>query len=95
MMCQKNCGSTVENAIRGVDGVEKVVVVFLTNEARVWGKQVNMNNVIDTVELVGFDCTIKSSDSATFESGPDFVISVEGMMCQKVCFVCWFICCRH
>ncbi len=36
MMCQKNCGSTVQNALESVPGVERVIVSHPEGTARVW-----------------------------------------------------------
>jgi len=54
MMCQKNCGTTVETAISLVTGVEKVEVIFSQKKARVWGSA-SVVDLIDAVEMVGFD----------------------------------------
>lgn len=56
MMCQKNCGTTVEVSIRSVDGVEKVLVNFQRKEGLVWG-DVSSEELVDAVECVGFDVT--------------------------------------
>ena len=59
MMCQKNCGSTVEKALCSVPGVTKVIVTFLKKEARVWGT-VSSQLLIEAVENVGFDAVLRS-----------------------------------
>lgn len=56
MMCQKNCGTTVEVSIRSVDGVKKVLVNFQQKEGLVWG-DVSSEELVDAVECVGFDVT--------------------------------------
>ena len=58
MMCQKNCGSTVEKALCSVPGVTKVIVTFLKKEARVWGT-VSSQLLIEAVENVGFDAVLR------------------------------------
>lgn len=61
MMCQKNCGSTVAAALSSVSGVKKVVVSFNEKEAQVWG-EVSIELLIDAVESVGFDASVKCND---------------------------------
>ena len=76
MMCQKNCGTTVKNALQGVAGVKQVVVSFAKKNAVVRGKGLQVQDLIDAVEMVGFDA----------EEKMDVVqLHVEGMMCQKNC----------
>lgn len=62
MMCQKNCGSTVEKALLSVPGVTKVIVSFPRKEASIWGA-VTSSLLIDAVECVGFDATVKNTVS--------------------------------
>ncbi|CAM9677983.1 unnamed protein product [Chrysoparadoxa australica] len=74
MMCQKNCGTTIHNALAQVAGVERVEVSFPRSEAKVWGSAA-LAALIEAVEDVGFDAT----------AAPSFVLAIEGMMCQKNC----------
>uniref|UniRef100_H3HCV5 HMA domain-containing protein n=1 Tax=Phytophthora ramorum TaxID=164328 RepID=H3HCV5_PHYRM len=72
MMCMKNCGATVQTALRSVDGVASAVVSFERRSARVQcepGANVTANDLVDAVECVGFGAALL----------------VEGMMCQKNC----------
>ena len=62
MMCQKNCGSTVEKALLSVPGVTKVIVSFQNKEARIWGTT-SLSLLIDAVECVGFDAAAVSDFS--------------------------------
>ena len=55
MMCQKNCGSTVHSAIKSVASVEDALVSSADKRAAVWGKGVDLGEVISAVEDVGFD----------------------------------------
>lgn len=75
MMCQKNCGSTVQAALEKVDGVTRAEVSFAERRARVWGPGVLAEALIAAVEAVGFAA----------RSPADVTLDVEGMMCQKNC----------
>jgi P-type Cu+ transporter len=76
MMCQKNCGSTVQQALSAVPGVTRAEVSFAHKSARVWGSaSLTAEALIKTVDAVGFDAAL----------APDVVLAVEGMMCQKNC----------
>ncbi|CAN0347363.1 unnamed protein product, partial [Hapterophycus canaliculatus] len=80
MMCQKNCGTTVRKALEGVPGVARAEVSFSQKRARVWaggGPALAplLDALTDAVEAVGFGATVV----------PDFVLEVEGMMCQRNC----------
>eukprot|EP00750_Incisomonas_marina_P029926 INCI7243.7.p1 GENE.INCI7243.7~~INCI7243.7.p1 ORF type:complete len:1049 (-),score=187.32 INCI7243.7:1983-5129(-) len=56
MMCQKSCGSTVAEALRGVAGAEQVTVSFEHAGAIVTGTA-EMFDLIEAVESVGFGAT--------------------------------------
>jgi P-type Cu+ transporter len=76
MMCQKNCGSTVQQALSAVPGVTRAEVSFADKRARVWGSAgLSADALIKAVDAVGFDAAL----------APDVVLAVEGMMCQKNC----------
>ena len=95
MMCQKNCGSTVEGAIRTVKGVERVEVIFSQREARVWGMPEIIPNVIQSIEEVGFDANLKYSAPQSHSLGKqatnvniesaDVQLLIEGMVDPKIC----------
>ncbi|KAE8958525.1 hypothetical protein PR001_g31024, partial [Phytophthora rubi] len=58
MMCQKNCGATVENALRGVEGVASAVVSFEQRKAVVTLRRpgsATLQELVDAVECVGFE----------------------------------------
>ncbi|RQM12157.1 hypothetical protein DD237_006398 [Peronospora effusa] len=60
MMCQKNCGSTVENALRGVDGVADAIVSFDECKATVTllhAGSTTLEQLMDMVECVGFEAS--------------------------------------
>lgn len=57
MMCQQSCGTTVENALRGVPGVSRAEASFRDANARVWG-DVDVTLLIDAVECVGFGAEV-------------------------------------
>ena len=89
MMCMKNCGATVEKAIRAVSGVQNVVVSLKDAKADVWGPTSSGVAIIDALESVGFDATFTSSvEMSPLHAPPtekQIVLRVEGMMCQKNC----------
>ena len=60
MMCQKNCGSTVGNALSAVPGVLLAVVNFSASEARIWGTA-SFIDLMDAVDLVGFEAELIES----------------------------------
>lgn len=79
MMCQKNCGSTVENAIKQVQGVKGAAASFASRSAFVWlhksdnggadsttDKQLITQLVLEAVEDVGFEAILISNDSDTY-----------------------------
>ena len=79
MMCQKNCGTTVENAIKGVHGVKGAAASFASSSAFVWlikgengssspifDKQLITKNVLEAIEDVGFEAALISNDTDTY-----------------------------
>ncbi|KAG6942528.1 hypothetical protein JG687_00019014, partial [Phytophthora cactorum] len=92
MMCMKNCGTTVQSALRSVDGVARAVVDFEQRTAHVEcvpGASVTADDLVDAVECVGFGAAVKASANAETESDAQEPLTlqllVEGMMCQKNC----------
>ena len=82
MMCQKNCGTTVRQALEGVPGVLRAEVSFAQRWARVWATGGSLGTgaataaaLVDAVEAVGFEASV----------APAAVLTVEGMMCQNSC----------
>jgi len=91
MMCQKNCGTTVEKALLCVPGVHTVDVQYNKSSAYVWGNA-SLSSLIDAVETVGYDAESMDSGSGGSAAGgrggsaaPDVKLRVTGMMCQKNC----------
>ncbi|KAJ0410464.1 hypothetical protein P43SY_002796 [Pythium insidiosum] len=89
MMCQKNCGTTVQNALTSVPGVDKAVVTFATHSARVMCSPesgVTPEDLVDAVESVGFGAMLKAPPGSSSSADPLVIeLLVEGMMCQKNC----------
>lgn len=81
MMCQKNCGTTVENALRNVPGVLWAKVDFPTQKAEVWDNLSNSNILKDAVEDVGFeaifDGPMSKEANTVNDEEPDSVYWVE------------------
>lgn len=75
MMCQKNCGTTVREALQNVTGVTRAEVSFAEKRAKVWGPGVPVDALVDAVEAVGFEASLPA----------DVELNIEGMMCQKNC----------
>lgn len=85
MMCQKSCGSTVENALRAVPGVVDAQASFATKSA--WASMdlttttttttTTANDLIEAIEDVGFDASLQTTRT--------IYLQVEGMMCQRNC----------
>jgi cation transport ATPase len=62
MMCQKNCGTTVQRALSQVPGVEKAEVSFASKTAHVWGSA-RAPDLIEAVEVVGFGASLNQNPS--------------------------------
>ncbi|KAJ0412924.1 hypothetical protein ATCC90586_002554 [Pythium insidiosum] len=57
MMCQKNCGTTVQNALKSVDGVASAEVSFEKRKATVTlthEGSTTLEELVDMVDIVGF-----------------------------------------
>jgi Cu+-exporting ATPase len=84
MMCQKNCGTTVQNALSRVAHVKSVEVSFLRKcavvqlEAGTTATPSIEATLVDAVDIVGFDASVMTGQV-------EVKLSVEGMMCQKNC----------
>lgn len=80
-MCQRNCGTTVENALRAVPGVIEAKSSFATTSA--WATLAAHNtetqaaDLVEAIEDVGFDAQLKTTAK--------IYCQVEGMMCQRNC----------
>ncbi|ETN21023.1 hypothetical protein PPTG_01360 [Phytophthora nicotianae INRA-310] len=92
MMCMKNCGNTVQSALRSVDGVADAVVDFEKHSAHVEcvpGASVTADDLVDAVECVGFGAAVKTPTNMQTDSETQDPLTiellVEGMMCQKNC----------
>ncbi|CAM9921278.1 unnamed protein product, partial [Ectocarpus sp. 13 AM-2016] len=81
MMCQKNCGTTVRQALEAVPCVSRAEVSFAQKRARVWGgggsKGVALRSadLVDAIETIGFEAA----------EAPAVELDVSGMMCQNSC----------
>jgi len=91
-MCMKSCGTTVQNALKGVPGVIDVQVIYPPGNAIVTHTSAaSATDLIDAVEIVGFGAELEGGGSPDggvelMETGGDYVVlDVEGMMCQKSC----------
>ncbi len=87
MMCQKNCGTTVRNALSKVKGVEEALVSFKESGAVIKGSA-DLQELIEAVEMMGFDAVESSSKTKGLKIEKEFgkvVLDIDGMMCQKNC----------
>ena len=80
----KNCGNTVQNALRAVPGVTNAEVSFDLSSARVVGSA-SVEALVDAVDTVGFGAALVESPpvapAPTVSGGPFLVeLDVEGMM---------------
>ena len=58
MMCQENCGTTVQNALVALGGVARADVSFAQGLARVvleHGSATSVSDLVDAVDCIGFD----------------------------------------
>lgn len=87
MMCQQNCATTVQRAISTVEGVEYVEVSFPNAEALVWGGNVAVQEIINEVEAMGYDATLKvgGDDVMEPEISPDITLALKGMFDSERC----------
>jgi len=69
MMCQKNCGTTVQRALSSVPGVLLAEVSFEARAARVWGSLTSLDDLVEAVEDVGFEAMLAASDSGSGTDG--------------------------
>ena len=76
MMCQNNCGTTVQKALSNVPKVTKVVVSFAKKEAQIWGS-VSSSVLINAVASVGFDATVVMQQQPTANASPNMFIEEE------------------
>ena len=58
MMCQKNCASTVQRALNNISNVDNVIVSYSKSSAWCWGKNLDIEELIDAVECVGYDAEL-------------------------------------
>jgi Cu+-exporting ATPase len=68
MMCQKNCGATVANALKAIPGVLYAQADFVNAKAMIWGSTVASETAIDAIECVGFDASLLSRRDASAPS---------------------------
>ena len=88
MMCQKNCGTTVQNALSRVPDVLWATVSFAESKGRIWGSA-TFENLVEAVEAVGFEAKqIMVDDDEEIgdaEESPDCILSIQGMTDPVVC----------
>lgn len=87
MMCQKNCATTVQKAIKLVENVSDCIVTYSSREALIWGNDVSEDKVRAAIEAVGYDVVDSSEKSHVFNdsSSPDMILSIKGMFNQLTC----------
>lgn len=95
MMCQKNCGKTVKNALEAVQGVARAEASFAEERARVWlvlgdgsGGGPNGGTAAAKPASKGVDRRLVGAlESVGFDASiaPSVVLDVDGMMCQRNC----------
>lgn len=101
MMCQKNCGTTVKNALlASSSGVVKAEASFSEARARVWTRNSTPadagagaaagSSVEDSSDRAASATTklmVEALEAVGFDArpAPTAVLEIEGMMCQKSC----------
>jgi copper chaperone CopZ len=74
-----SCGTTVANALKGVEGVEKSEASFENSNAQVWFSTtpVKVASLIQAVEDMGFGAEFDKELTP-----PNITLNVKGMKCQ-------------
>lgn len=85
MMCQKNCGKTVENAIKSINNVTNVVVRFSESDALIWGDNLPLNDIINEIECNGFGAIVRMKDKCNNGEDSDITISLNGNIDTNIC----------
>lgn len=72
LMCQKNCATTVEKALKQTKGIEFAKVTFRSKLAEVWldANKIDVQVIIDTIESIGFDAILISESDSFSDSAP-------------------------
>jgi Cu+-exporting ATPase len=89
MMCQNNCGKTVEKAIKSINNVTNVVVRFSECDALIWGDNLSISDIIDEIECNGFGSFVKNDDiNNDIGEDSDITLSIYGYIetnnCEKI-----------
>lgn len=86
MMCQANCGTTVQNALKALDVVEKAQVSYAQKLARIVlkggaesGKE-TVANLLDAVDCIGFDAEEGTADEWCDEAVPSSTLASQGLV---------------
>jgi len=88
MMCQKNCGTTVRNALLNIPGALSADVSFLKKYACVTTSLLNDNKSkfenlsLEAIEMIGFEASVWDLEEPMEHT---IHLRVEGMMCQQNC----------
>ncbi|CAI5736809.1 unnamed protein product [Hyaloperonospora brassicae] len=69
MSCMKNCGTTVETALKNTPGVTNAVVVFVERAAYVSGSA-QVSDLMEAVEAVGFTAEMSTNQPGRNGGGP-------------------------
>nr|CCA15420.1 coppertransporting ATPase putative [Albugo laibachii Nc14] len=89
MMCMKNCGTSVQNALRSVQGVVSANVDFGTHTAHIImdaSQNAHSGLLVDAVECIGFGAAVLEPSSNSGKKPANVLqLLVQGMMCQKNC----------
>eukprot|EP01041_Mallomonas_annulata_P010544 gene10544-21984_t len=82
MMCQKNCGTTVQNSLLAVPKVRHAEVNFSEKKARVWGTPVIID-LLEAVDMVGFEAKLRTVGDDHESNGvieiPDCILLIGNM----------------
>jgi len=82
----KNCGTTVQRALGMVEGVTSAIVDYPSRTATVvCSAAVPVEDLIDAVEMVGYDATLAPTPVVEATPPPSVALRVSGMSCMKNC----------
>ena len=68
MMCQKNCATTIENAIRMINNVSWAIARYDESDLLVWGiNKIEIQEIINKISEIGYEAILKQSNELTNE----------------------------
>ncbi len=84
-MCQQNCATTVQKAIKSVNNVTDATVTYSSKEAVIWGQNVNFEEVRNAIEDVGYEVVISTDHIVDDFNSADVTLFLKGMFNELSC----------